>query len=346
MAITRENDHSVATAHIMERKPNHPWHEDEQRLMTILYRWYEDSDPSVIPYLFNAITGLSLKQKKVHNRFHSYIVSHGGQAIPEFGQVMAVPFHDPEGRYNRIHEIIEVTASRIGVELLRRTVEEEHRPGSAKRAKCRKTREHHNRLLRSAKERGKKKLYPLRVSTLDEPPLRIHSLGGLTLSMDPMRENEEGWSDTEDQSRAQASPAESPREASTCAYSIAFRAYDDSSFTAYSEEKGFVSSKYHHCWPRDKPLPPPLNPNGEMRPHFMADTNNHLSMTGGTSPYITVCTSLLQTMVKASNMENPRIAVGMQTSFNRYMFYTFTNTYRSGIRPSSIPRTVQSSACG
>jgi hypothetical protein len=76
----------------------------------------------------------------------------------------------------------------------------------------------------------------------------------------------------------------------------------------FDEETGFVSQAFS-IWKGE--YPPPFSPDGQGRQALMILTNLHLSMSGGASAFVSVSTSLLQALVKASTMEDPRIAVGM-----------------------------------
>ncbi|KAG9189682.1 hypothetical protein G6011_06550 [Alternaria panax] len=287
---------------------HHSWDEDERELLTILYRWYDDSDVTTLPQIFNAITGLDIKLSCVRNHFERDIVYYGGCVYPEFDRATKVLFHDPARTYEYIHATIKETASEYGIKLSRREVEKKYASGRAKDARSPTIRRYYRSRVKQVAEKQRQEARAMRTPALQDSPLRPLPLGGMTMVTDPIGEDAESWLDTEYQSIPQVTPARSPREVFSQAYSIAFRAYDESSFTKHSEKNGFMSSRAH-IWPSDKLLPPPLDPNGETRPYFMMDAHNHLSMSGGTSPYITVCTSLLQTLAKASNMQHPRIAV-------------------------------------
>jgi hypothetical protein len=45
----------------IERTRPHLWDADERTLLTVIYRWYKESDSTTIPKVFNKITGLDLR---------------------------------------------------------------------------------------------------------------------------------------------------------------------------------------------------------------------------------------------------------------------------------------------
>ena len=71
----------------------------------------------------------------------------------------------------------------------------------------------------------------------------------------------------------------------------------------------FVSEAFARFWNGE--YPPPFSPEGQGLQALKILTNLHLSLSGGASTFVSVSTSLLQALVKASKMKDPRIAVGM-----------------------------------
>ncbi|CAN9334892.1 unnamed protein product [Alternaria alternata] len=248
---------SLAALKRLERDPPHQWDEDERELLTILYRWYSDKDATTLPRTFNAVTDQDLRLSVIRYQFDSHLVLYGPRAYPEFGRVMAVPFHDPMQKYGEIRAIVEEKAA-------------EYAPN-------------------------------VQGSSAQVPPL-----GGVALAADVKYEDEENWSDVEDLNTSpvtftQPSPGSLPT-----TNSIGFRVWDANSRTMFDEETGFVSQAFS-IWKGE--YPPPFSPDGQGRQALMILTNLHLSMSGGASAFVSVSTSLLQALVKASTMEDPRIAV-------------------------------------
>jgi hypothetical protein len=299
---------SLAALRKLERDPPHHWDEDERELLTILYRWYEDADVTTIPKVFNAVTGLDLRLSVVRYQFESHLILYGGLAYPEFDRVMKVPFHDPEQKYNGIHAIIKETATEFGIDLSRRRVEVKHKSGLAKVAKSPRTRKYYKSLVRRAAKREKDKAYALEIPASQELPLRVLPHGGITLATDPRREDDESWSDIDDWHTSPVTPTETSPRVSPGTQPIAFRVWDANSRTKFDDETGFVSQAFS-IWRGE--FPPPFSPDGQGRQALMLLTNLHLSMSGGASAFVSLSTSLLQALVKASTMDKPRIAVGM-----------------------------------
>lgn len=328
---------SLAALRRLERDPPHQWHEDERELLTILYRWYEDGDVTTIPKVFNAITGLNLRLHVIRYQFESHLILYGGRAYPEFDRAMKVPFHDPEHKYDEIHAIIEDTASESGIDLSRRINEVSYTPGLARTAKSPKTRKHYKSLVRRALKREKEKKRALRTLSPEALPVRDLQLGGMTLA----EKEEEGiWSDVDGYHTPPITPTQPTLRTPPGRNCIAFRVWDANSRTMFDDETGFVSQAFS-IWRGE--FPPPFSPDGQGQQALMLLTNLHLSMSGGASAFVSVSTSLLQALVKASTMFKPRIAVGtLKTSLMSHFDILLTTVVCSSCaRSSTAYRTAQ-----
>ncbi|USP82623.1 hypothetical protein yc1106_09897 [Curvularia clavata] len=297
------NLESLENLRNLERPQFHLWEEDERTLLTILYRWYDSTNIWAIPQVFNKITGLNLQLRSVRYQFTSHILLYGGRAYPEFARVMAVPFHDPEGIYKDIYQIIDEAAADIGLELPRREIEEMFVSGMARYAKSPKTRRTYKSLVRRAAEREKARFAPMNQCvqlTSPRPPLSIPKelLGHKALVLRAEEEVDECWIDAEDLS--------SPISPELTKRTIAFRVWDSESRTDFSEETGFTSQAFT-IWRGE--YPPPFSPEGQGQQALKVLTNLHLCLKGGASTFVSLSTSLLQALVKASAMDNPSIAV-------------------------------------
>jgi hypothetical protein len=120
-------------------------------------------------------------------------------------------------------------------------------------------------------------------------------------------EDQEYFTDVEDFTGLIPTSTEPRPSLSLTAPRLGFRVWDANSRTKFSEDAGFVSEAFS-IWRNE--YPPPFSPDGQGRQALIVLTNLHLSMRGGASTFVSVGTSLLQVMVKASTMENPRIAIG------------------------------------
>lgn len=268
------NLQSLAALRRIERAPSHSWDEDQRELLTILYRWYDDSNPTTLPRVFNHVTGLDLRVSVVRHQFEGHVLLFGGRAFPEYARVMAIPFHDPQGRYNAIRGIIEETAIDLGVSLQRREIEIAFNSGAARWAKSPRTRRLYRSLVRRAAQKEKEKG---RISRLTQPVVLSSDqqaismseclLGNVALSTD---NQEEKWSDVENLSPRAASVKKLRSLIEPIKRNIAFRVWDKNSRTTFSEEDGFVSQAFS-IWRGEHP--PPFTPDGEGRAALKLLTN-------------------------------------------------------------------------
>jgi hypothetical protein len=234
------------------------------------------------------------------------MVLYGVRAYPEFGKVLVIPFHDPDGYYDDIHAIIQDTAADLGLRLRRRKVEEKLVLGKAQFHKSPTTRKYWKARVRlmaqQEKERKVQRLKPKDLST------RIPRLGGFAVTTTRDETDTEMIVDAEDPPMLPITPSELRYELPSQDPHIGFRVWDDDSRTKFSEDTGFVSEAFT-IWRGH--FPSPFSPDGQGKQALMLLTNLHLSMKGGASCFVSVSTSLLQVMVKASTMKRPRIAVGV-----------------------------------
>jgi hypothetical protein len=291
----------------LERAPPHQWDADERELLTVLYRFYEAPDPTVIPKVFNEVTALDLRLCVVRNQFESHLKLYGGRAYPEYAKAMAVPFDDPYGVYNDIHLIIEETACDLRLELSRRNREVKFISGLAQYAKCSKTRRYWKSLVRRAAQQEKERARRVLNSSANIPPVQEPSMGGRAILTTSTFDDQEYLTDAEDYPTSILTSTEPRPNLPLAAPRLGFRVWDANSRTKFTEELGSVSEAFS-IWRNE--FPPPFSPDGQGRQALMLLTNMHLSMSGGASTFVSVSTSLLQVMVKASTMTDPRIAVG------------------------------------
>ena len=289
----------------IERAKPHLWDEDERTLLTVMYRWYEESDRATIPRVFNEITGLDLRLHIVQRQFRDHMVLYGARAYPAFGKVMALPFHDPDGYYDEIHAIIGATAADLSLVLRRRKVEEKLVSGKAQFAKSPRIRRYWKARVRLMKQQEKE-----RAAQKSRPAASVTRkvrLGDFAVCTTWEEDEGEVFVDAEDTFTPLGSPTELPSGLRDKNPHIGFRVWDENSRTKFSEDTGFVSKAFT-IWRGE--FPPPFSLDGQGKQALMLLTNLHLSMKGGTSAFVSVSTSLLQAMVKASTMKRPRLAVG------------------------------------
>lgn len=269
------NLQSLVALRRIERAPSHLWDEDQRELLTILYRWYDNADQTTLPRVFNYVTGLDLRISVVRYQFENHVLLYGGRAFSEYARVMAIPFHDPEGRYNAIRGIIEETATDSGIDLQRRETEIAFDSGAARWAKSPRTRKTYRSLVRRAAQKEKEKG---QISRLTEPvvlpsdqqeiPISECVLGNVALSTN--NQDEERWSDTENPSPRTALVEQVRSSMEPIKRKIAFRVWDENSRTIFSKEDGFVSQAFT-IWRGE--YPPPFTPDGEGRDALKLLTN-------------------------------------------------------------------------
>ncbi|KAF2107751.1 hypothetical protein BDV96DRAFT_294195 [Lophiotrema nucula] len=251
-----------------EHGPKHKWTSMQRHVLAILWRYYDRSDMGSFTHLFNSITGLQLRSNKLPAQF-----GNGGRRMAKIKEaVYKVEFHDPEGLFDELHLIIEQHASKVGVEVQLKKVED---VPSSKRSQA-----------------------DIHISVSSET-----SLSGLD---DPWASSNNhtipiGSPDTSDTApRAKKSPLilkplawmeyEQPH--------LAFRVWDGNSWTAF--KKGHLTSKLFSD--RNAGVTQPLapdDPSGLFEPLCLA----HMSFKGGASPFVSVVTSLVQLLKYAGTKE-------------------------------------------
>ncbi|KAH7402472.1 hypothetical protein BKA66DRAFT_1447, partial [Pyrenochaeta sp. MPI-SDFR-AT-0127] len=295
-----------------EYSASHRWKAHEREFLCVVWRWYR-RDPISFAKIFNAAFKLTLSTRKVCAQFESHIRLYGGRAFPMYNDVFLIPFEDPNGRYSDLRNFIEGTARDLNVELHRLEEEQTSPAGKAAKAKSRLTRKYYRALVKNAYQRQKSQATKTLVK--QRPPLRSQPrenqyLGGISLRVRDSWD-EELLTDVEDYSMpAVSSVGPSLRPFLLRPYStpcIAFRCWDQNSRTVFTEDGGFVSEA-HTLW-RGHYLKPFIF-EGEGKQALLFLANLHLCMQGGSSSsFVSISTSLLQVLVKASTMVEPRIAV-------------------------------------
>jgi DNA-binding transcriptional regulator/RsmH inhibitor MraZ len=141
--------------------------------VTYRYRWFEGD----IPPVFNAITGLKLKDGTIKKQFQDHLVLYGEKAFPNsFGKIFkSTPFADTKA-YNDIRSIIESEAQKIGADLRRRLVEQVFSSGRAENARSEYTRQTYRTLVdRAAQMTLDEQLTTNLTSSLEEVTQGIQS---------------------------------------------------------------------------------------------------------------------------------------------------------------------------
>lgn len=293
-----ENEAALNNLRNTEYSPRHNWTPSERELLCILHRFYEAS-PNDLKQVFNAMTSNDLPLRKVRDQFYSHIVYYGDKVYPFYGDVFRCPIDDPSGSYSSIRSLIDNTARRLNIKLDRRMGETVIKSGRAATARCIRIRHRHRELVRKAQ----------RTSQYSSIPEQIEPAGQLLFrgrAIESPRRNAEHLIDPEDGSNAAVYNSVN-LEVTSDTPQLAFRAWDEKSRTKYDPRRGFIP-QVHTYW--NGPVLPPLNTETEEgRGITLLLSNLHLSFEGDFSTYVSVGTSLLYVLNKASNMENPRLAL-------------------------------------
>ncbi|KAH7127027.1 hypothetical protein B0J11DRAFT_579445 [Dendryphion nanum] len=273
----------------IEFEPIHKWSSDDRELLCIIYRWFDSSDATDIPKLFNYITAYSLPLKRIQAQFKNHICLYGS-AIPEFDRVFKkTSFEDPEGNFSAIRHIIMAQASEMNLELISRKKDMEFTSEKAAYAKSDRTRAAYKSKVRRASQTNVSEQASSNSSSSSSLPLL--NLGGRPLTINLSLSD---------------SIVDSENQSPTTNHHLAFRVWDANSKTKYTET-GFISGLLS-AW--NGPLPEPISPTDPSNA-FMILSNSHLSVLGNDtgSCFVSTTTSLIQALTYASSMNDPRIAI-------------------------------------
>ncbi|KAF2132386.1 hypothetical protein P153DRAFT_383270 [Dothidotthia symphoricarpi CBS 119687] len=297
----------------IEHGPRHMWTDIERLLLCIIHRWYETSDNTAIAAVFNQVTGLDFKPRKITAQFTS-MLGNGSKGSIHWAQVFdEVAFDDAKGVYAEIRNLIEVTAVNLHVQLIPRDEEFDFQSGSAAKAKSPGTRTKHRRRVKLVQE--EKKALIRQMALMEASAMHVQpSNSGPGVIEDHF---DEYFTDVEDNpvtdlpcmpySGTSNNPAAYSGRTSSSSPCLAFRVWDAKSYTQFTEDGDFISNAAFSV--KNKSFLTPFAPEGQGLSTFLFFAKSHLSLKGNTSAFVSVSTSLLQAMVYASSMENPNIAI-------------------------------------
>jgi hypothetical protein len=269
-----------------------------------MWRWFVRA-PTDFARIYNHVFGQELAMSKVRDQFENYLRLHGPDAFVVYRSVFGVPFNDPESVYGKVRNVINVAALELDIDI-HRLVEEEPLPsGRARKAKSLKTRRLHKILVERARREA---TMTVQLAAVEDCHAYLPVLDRMTLNTSGKPEVEEFLTDTEDM-QPPSRPAATHRPNLPETPALGFRVWDNTnSKSKFCEEQGFVSQAFS-IW--KGPYPQPFSSesdDGKLAISLLC--NLHFSMiSGGASAWISVSTSLLQALVKASSMKRPRIAL-------------------------------------
>ncbi|KAJ8107418.1 hypothetical protein OPT61_g8885 [Boeremia exigua] len=299
------NAQALEDLRTLEREPSHTWDQDERELLCVLNRWYRCTDRTtemtVFSQIFNSITGLELRSRVVRDQFERHLRLYGAEAFREYGRVFSIPFNDPNHQYADIRTLVESEARTLGLELLKREVDANIPAGTAKYAKSPRTRDIYRSLVRKASQIAEWEAGYELISKTN--PSTSRSVPAISGAFNMQIEND--WEVIED---IETSPKlvrviEFPRPTSARPH-LVFRVWDAHNRTKFVDGS-FVAQTFVD-WPKPHPMPFALNDPSEAGKIFVA---SHLSKEGNMPTFISTCSSLLQVLSYATQMENPQIAL-------------------------------------
>ncbi|OAL56880.1 hypothetical protein IQ07DRAFT_21612 [Pyrenochaeta sp. DS3sAY3a] len=310
-------------ASALEYSPRRRWSAVEHQFLCVLNRWYGHNAQDFAS-IFNEAFGLDLPMSKIRG-YYQYLRYFGKEALPVYGDVFSTPFKDPHGRYAQIRQVIELTAENLGIELEKLSKEELSPSGKAKTSKSPKIKKAYKSLVTRAGQDNEDDRGNAKESSAHVQALVPTRLGGFALTVNASVDDSEHWSDVEDESRPTAQSDTTVSNSSPAGVNstftvvnntpslqsdppqLAFRVWDENSRAKFDPKSGFTSEA-HALW--NGPLLPPFSFEEEGLRATMLMLNQHLSMESETPSYfISVSTSLLASLSKASGMTNPFIAI-------------------------------------
>jgi hypothetical protein len=151
---TNKNLYSLENLRNIERSPAHRWSDQDRETLCVLYRYYQASDPTTIPIIFNAVRDLDLEHRKVQSQFHN-ICLYGPRAYPAYRKVFSTPFSNSQA-FQGLHMVIQNEARNTGIVLERRDVEPQFRCDVAKYSKSPTIRKQYKTRVRIASQEDRK----------------------------------------------------------------------------------------------------------------------------------------------------------------------------------------------
>jgi hypothetical protein len=227
------------------------------------------------------IAGSGLTSTAVVAQFEGHVRFYGPNAFPIYGAVFNIPFEDPQDIYGHTRTAIEAAALQLDIDLHR--LDEEAPPsGKTRKTNTPKFRKQYKILVRKAHAEAAR---AARRCTIENVLPQTQTLS----------EDEEYYTAAEDTPVLLIPRHEHYPSLRSGPPKLGYRVWDKSSNTLFSEDHGFVA-KYFHLW--RGPLPTPLTPEGDGLKMIKLSGNNHFHREGGPSQWISVFSSLLETLVK------------------------------------------------
>jgi hypothetical protein len=222
---------------------------------------------------------------------------YGPDAYPVYKAVYSVPFADPIGEYEATRRIIEAAAVELSIELHRSSEEVVSPSGKARFSRSPRIRKAYRSLVKRAK-------YTHAQKTQCTQAMRLSSFA---FRADTPIEAVDLVVDKEDNTPP---PLPKPMQylpaTSSSTSSLAFRTWDESSGTSFCEEEGFTAGAVS-IW--NGHIPPFRLEDSEGKRMILITCNSHFGQDKIPSYWISVFTSLLETLVKAASFKRPRFAI-------------------------------------
>ncbi|KAH3987159.1 hypothetical protein JI435_001940 [Parastagonospora nodorum SN15] len=227
-----------------------------------------------------------------------------GLVAPEYSPSHRWTYQERDTQRN----LIETTAANLNIELHRLQKEVNSPSGRAKKARCPKTRKLFRTLVRRASQ--EEQFMAVRAPTSEEtsvPPLRN---GGVTLNNNTSFQDLEYLVDAEDALEPAPLALGRIAETSNSAVQLAFRVFDEYSGTSFKDGQFVAGAFVGVAAKSGGQLPHPFDPTTEDGQKAIKITSSaHFNNSGGPSCWISVFTSFLESLTKAANLTQPRIAL-------------------------------------
>jgi hypothetical protein len=233
-------------------------------------------------------------------RLERHLRLYGPDAYPVYKVVFSIPFSDPVDEYEALRNIIETAAAELNIQLQRLSEEVVSPSGKAKFSRCPRIRKTYRSLVKRAKHTH------MQSATKKIQYNQAMRLGGFAFRADAPFEAIDLVVDKEDDTPPLPKPTQYPPTTSSPMPSLAFRTWDEGSGTLFCEEEGFRAGAVG-IW--NGHIPPFRLEDPEGKRMILVTCNSHFGQDKIPSYWISVFTSLLETLVKAASMKRPRIAI-------------------------------------
>ncbi|KAH4234701.1 hypothetical protein HBI82_030190 [Parastagonospora nodorum] len=280
----------------LEYPPSHRWTCSDKLLLLVYKRWYRCEDRHTTTAIFNKITGLSMKSSTINSQF-AEMKGDGPKACREWKRVFdMVPFDDPMDQLTEYRSAIEITAQHMGILLHRTDEDPDFQAGSAEKSASMVRRKRYESRAEALGRANKVEEKPAVKYCADNAEWDVQDLEHLV--------------DAEDALEPAPLALGRIAETSNSAAQLAFRVFDEYSGTSFKDGQFVAGAFVGVAAKSGGQLPHPFDPTTEDGQKAIKITSSaHFNNSGGPSCWISVFTSFLESLTKAANLTQPRIAL-------------------------------------